>query len=283
VLGAAFARAGHRVIAASGAGAVASLSTVKRVAQLLPDAVVSTAAEAARSADVVLVAVPDDVLAAVIGDLARTRAIRAGQVIVHVCGARGLAVLAPAAAVGAQVMAMHPVMTFTGTDVDLDRLAGISYGVTAPDATRPLVEELVAELGGHVEWIAESDRALYHAALSHGANHLVTVISESLDLLRAAGVSEPQRLLSPLVSAAAAHGLRWGDRALTGPVARGDAGTVGRHLAALSRLPQVLAPYRALAVRTVERASAAGLLARGDAQAVLQVLVDQPCAEGDAP
>ena len=138
------------------------------------------------------------------------------------------AVLAPAARAGARTVAMHPAMTFTGGAADLDRLAGTSFGVTTehPDAARALV----AELGGEPVEIAEADRPLYHAALVVGANYLVTLVNEAADLLARAGVAEPGRVLSPLLHAALDNALRSGDAALTGPVSRGDAGTVAGHL-----------------------------------------------------
>jgi predicted short-subunit dehydrogenase-like oxidoreductase (DUF2520 family) len=104
-------------------------------------------------------------------------------------------------------------------------------------------------------------RPLYHTALTHGANHLVTLVGESAELLREAGVGGPERLLGPLLSAALDNALRHGDRALTGPVARGDAGTVRAHIEVLAKhAPQMLPAYRALAARTARRARDAGLL-----------------------
>ena len=80
-------------------------------------------------------------------------------------------------------------MTFSGHRRDLDRLAeGVSFGVTVPTVQRPLATRLVADLGGSVEWVEEHNRPLYHAALAHGANHLVTLTNEALDRLRDAGV-----------------------------------------------------------------------------------------------
>ena len=155
--------------------------------------------------------------------LAATGALRPGQIVAHTSGAHGLAVLGDV-----HGMALHPAMTFTGTDGDLDRLPGIAWGVTARD--RAFATRLVADLGGVPEWIAEDARPLYHAALAHGANHLVTLVNEAADLLRAAGVEQPGRVLSPLLRAALDNALRLGDAALTGPVSRGDAGTVGEHL-----------------------------------------------------
>ena len=148
----------------------------------------------------------------------------AGQVVAHPSGAHGLAVLSPAPARGARPLALHPAMTFTGTPDDLGRLPGTGYGVTAPDDVRAFATRLVADLRGHPEWLPESARPLYHAALAHGANHLTTLVNEAAHWLRAAGIGRPERILAPLLRAALENTLRHGDAALTGPVARGDTG-----------------------------------------------------------
>jgi len=273
VLGAALARADHRVVAASGVSAAAK----DRIARLLPAARVVPADAVARAAtDLLIVAVLDDALAAVVGGLASTGALHAGQVVAHTSGAHGLAVLAPVADAGARPLALHPAMTFTGQAGDVDRLtAGVSLGVTAPVDLRPLAERLVRDLGGTVEWVAEADRPLYHAALAHGANHLVTLVNDALDRLRDAGVAQPEKVLGPLLRAALENTLRMGDGALTGPVSRGDAGTVAKHLDRLAATaPESLPPYVALARRTADRAIAVGRLRPVDAESLLDVLAD---------
>ncbi|WP_262282713.1 Rossmann-like and DUF2520 domain-containing protein [Micromonospora sp. MA102] len=270
VLGAALAAAGHRVVAAAGA----SGATRARMALLLPQTPTRSAAAVARAAaDLLVVAVPDDALAGVVAGLAEAGALRPGQVVAHTSGAHGLAVLAEAAAAGARPLALHPAMTFTGTPDDLSRLAGISYGVTAPAELRAFAARLVADLGGVPEWVAEGDRPLYHAALAHGANHLVTLVNEAADRLRDAGVDRPEKVLAPLLRAALENALRLGDDALTGPVSRGDAGTVRRHLERLAATaPESVPPYLALARRTADRAVAAGRLRPVDAALLLDVL-----------
>jgi predicted short-subunit dehydrogenase-like oxidoreductase (DUF2520 family) len=194
--------------------------------------------------------------------------------VVHTSGAHGLDVLAPVVAGGAHPMALHPAMTFTGHPHDIERLAeGISFGVTAPAELRALATRLVADFGGVVEWIAETDRPLYHAALAHGANHLVTLVNEAMDRLRAAGVLHPERVLAPLLRASLENTLAHGDAALTGPVARGDAGTIAKHLAALeATAPDSVPVYLALARRTADRAIASGRLRPLDAEPLLEVL-----------
>ena len=260
VLGAALEAAGHRVVAT----AAVSTASRDRAARLLPRAAILPADEVARAAtDLLLLAVPDDALHGVVAGLAGTGAMPPGQIVAHTSGAHGLAVLGEV-----RGMALHPAMTFTGEASDLDRLPGIAWGVTAAD--RAVATRLVSDLGGVPEWIAEESRPVYHSALAHGANHLVTLVNEAADLLRAAGVERPEAVLSPLLHAALDNALRLGDAALTGPVSRGDAGTVGSHL---DRMPADAVPaYLALARRTADRAIASGRLRPQDAALLLDVL-----------
>jgi predicted short-subunit dehydrogenase-like oxidoreductase (DUF2520 family) len=268
-LGAALLRAGHPVIAAT----AVSDASVRRVETWLPDAEILPADEVLAVADFVLIAVPDDALRPVVAGLADAGAWRPGQIVAHTSGAQGISALDPAAARGALALALHPVMTFTGRSEDLDRLTGAAFGVTALEELRPVAESLVVEMGGEPVWVPESARPLYHAALSLGANHLVTLVNDALGLLAGAGVGEPARLMAPLLSAALDNVLRLGDAALTGPVSRGDVATVQSHLRTLhQRAPEVVASYVAMALRTGERAAAAGRLSPERAAAVRAVL-----------
>jgi predicted short-subunit dehydrogenase-like oxidoreductase (DUF2520 family) len=269
VLGAALAAAGHDVVAASGL----STASAERAARLLPGTPLLPADEVVAAADLVVLAVPDDTLAGLVAGLAETGAWRAGQLTFHTSGAHGLAVLAPAERAGVLALALHPAMTFSGAVEDADRLAGAPFGVTSRPEHRPVAETLVLEMGGEPFFVAEEDRRLYHAALVTGANHLVTLVAEAADLLRTAGVSEPARVLGPLLTAALDNGLRRGDRGLTGPIVRGDVGTVRDHLETLTeRAPQSVAAYVAMAHRTTERALAAGRLKRHEGAPLLDLL-----------
>ncbi|WP_328604928.1 DUF2520 domain-containing protein [Amycolatopsis sp. NBC_00345] len=281
VLGAALARAGHTVVAASGLSA----ASVARAERLLPGVPLLPPDEVVRRADLVLLALPDDALAGMLRGLVATESLRAGQIVVHTSGAHGVDVLAPATEIGALPLALHPVMTFTGRAEDLERLATASIGVTATaddEAAWNVGEALAVEMGAEPVRIPEAARALYHAALAHGANHLMTLVADCTELLRKAGIGQSERLVAPLLSAALDNVLRHGDRALTGPVARGDLGTVRKHLAVLTEASPEIAPaYRALARRTAERSRAAGQLDPA-AAAELTELLDDP-AEGQHP
>ena len=269
VLGAALRRAGHRVVAVSGV----SEASVARAEKLLPGTPVLPVEDVVRQAELVVLAVPDDSLADLVAGLATTRTWQAGQLVVHTSGRHGLEVFDPALGQHVLGLALHPAMTFTGTALDLDRLVDCCFGVTAPEPLRAVAEALVLEIGSEPVWVEQTMRPLYHAALAHGANHLVTLVAQSLQALAAAGVDDPARVLGPLVAAALDNSLRAGDAALTGPVARGDAGTVAEHLRQLERLtPDIRPTYVALARATAERALASGRLRAQAAEPLLDIL-----------
>ena len=274
VLAAKFRAADHPLVGVSGRSPASRL----RIQTLLPDVDVLAPAEIAARADVLLLAVPDDALIRIAEELAP--AVRPGQVVLHTSGRHGTDALAALARMGARTIAFHPAMTFTGTDVDLDR--SCVYGLTAGPGERALAEELVADLGGTPMWIDEADRSLYHAALAHGANHLVTIVAQSMDLLRQAGAGDPAAVLRPLLRAALANALDFGDAALTGPVVRGDVTTIRAHADAFSDAGTPAATrdaYHALARATAARAEADGRLTPTAARDIRQALTE---AEWDA-
>ncbi|NAZ80772.1 DUF2520 domain-containing protein [Kineococcus sp. R8] len=271
VLGAALRAAGHRVVGV----AARTRAATERVEALLPG-VPWVPAQDAFAADLVLLAVPDDVLGPLVA--ASAPHVRPGSLVVHTSGLHGTAVLAPAAAAGALTAALHPAMTFTGTSLDLARLSGAAVAVTVSPVLLPVAEALVREWGSTPVVVAEADRALYHAALAHGANHLVTLVAQALAALQpvldgAAG-DDAAAVLRPLLTAALDNALAAGDAALTGPVARGDAGTVAAHLAVLRARAgeQTATTYAQLARAAADRAAASGRLTAAAARAVTEAL-----------
>ncbi|WP_438388108.1 Rossmann-like and DUF2520 domain-containing protein [Actinopolyspora saharensis] len=272
VLGAALRRVGHEV----GAVSAVSEAALARAAELLPSVPVRGPDEVAEQADLVLLAVPDDALAGLVRGLVGTGSLRSGQIVVHTSGAHGAEVLEPAAEAGVLPIALHPAMTFTGKPEDLERLGTACMAVTAradDEAGTSVGTALAVEMGADPVRVPEEARKLYHAALTHGANHLVTLVNECAQLLRSSGIETPDRVLGPILSAALDNALRYGDRGLTGPVARGDAGTVRSHLEVLgSAEPDAVAGYVQLARRTAERAVRSGMLRSDDAVGVNEVL-----------
>ena len=271
VLAAALRAAGHEILTVAGE----SSASRTRIETLLPGVPVAKPTAVARGCDLLLLTVPDDMLDNVVRMLSASGAIHEGQYLVHTSGRHGLAVLEPAVERGAIPIAMHPAMTLTGTDVDLGRLSGCVFGVTADETGRELAETLVADLGGRPMWVPEERRTLYHAGLAHGANHMVTLVAQAMDLLREAGAEDPSATLRPLLTAAVDNALSYGDAALTGPIVRGDINTVRAHLVDITvSAPGTLASYVAMARATANRAVLDGRLAPNRAAEIVGVLND---------
>ena len=274
VLGAALRAAEHAVV---GVSAVSDASR-ERAENLLPGVPVLEIPDIIERSELVLLAVPDDALPPLVSGLAATGAWQAGQLVAHTSGRFGTAVLEPARQAGAIPLALHPAMTFTGLSLDLTRLADCSFGVTAPTAVLPIAQALVVEMGAEPVVIDEADRELYHAALAHASNHLVTIAAQSAELLQGIGVEQPARLLGPLMRASLENALASGEHALTGPVARGDTGTIEAHGRALDRdaAPDLAQAYRALSAATARRAVARGLLTPAQGERIMEVLNSEP-------
>ncbi|OBG88152.1 oxidoreductase [Mycobacterium sp. E802] len=278
-LGHALERVEHVVVACSAISEASRLRAQRR----LPDTAILPVAEVAQRAELLLLAVPDAELASLVSGLAATGAVRPGTIVVHTSGANGVAVLAPLSEQGCIPLAIHPAMTFTGSDEDIARLPDTCFGITAADEVGYAIgQSLVLEIGGEPFRVPEDARTRYHAALAHASNHLVTLVLDAVDTLRASLRGQellgqelvgdapgglPERAVGPLARAALENALQRGQAALTGPVARGDAAAVAAHLQALAELdPQLAQSYRANSLRTALRAHAP--------QDVLQVLTE---------
>jgi predicted short-subunit dehydrogenase-like oxidoreductase (DUF2520 family) len=268
-IGVALERAGHVVAACS---AISDASRT-RAARRLPETAVLPVHEVAGRAELLLLAVPDAELASVVSGLATTGAVRPNTIVAHTSGANGIAVLAPLTEQGCIPLAIHPAMTFTGADEDISRLPDTCFGITAADDVGYAVaQSLVLEIGGEPFRVREDARTLYHAALAHASNHVVTVLLDAVEALRAAlwgqellgqelvgdepgGIAE--RVIGPLARASLENALQRGQAALTGPVARGDAAAIVAHLRALAEVdPELAQAYRANSLRTAQRADA---------------------------
>jgi len=188
------------------------------------------------AAEVVLLCVPDAEIAAAAAAVAP----RPGRTVGHCSGATGLQALA----VHDHAFSLHPLMTVTAAGADL-RGAGAAVDATTPHALAVALD-LAAGLGLQAVRVAPEDRAAYHAAASMASNFLVTLEAAAEGLAATAGVE--RELLVPLVRATVANWAAQGpQRALTGPVARGDEATVDRQREAIAdRAPEHLALFDAL-------------------------------------
>lgn len=278
-LGSALRSVGHTVTGAY----ASSEASVDRLDAMLPGVAALSVEEIVTRSEVVLLAVPDDELAGIVSGVARLALWHPGMIVAHVAGSYGVGILEPAARQGAITLALHPAMTFTGTSLDISRLQGCPFAVTAATMYRPIAHALVTEIGGRPFDVAEENRGLYHAALSHGANHLVTLVSEAMRALSAAGIEDPGTFLAPLLDASLDGALRSGEALLTGPVVRGDVGTVIRHAHAFDALAldgsaygDIPGVYRALAAATAHRAASRRVISSAQEAEILNALGSPP-------
>jgi len=251
-------RSGHRIVGASGRA-----PSRDRVARHLPGVPFLDAASAARDAEVVFVAVPDDAIAPVVADLVASGGLRNGAWVAHLSGAARIGVMAPARAVGARPLGFHPLQTFPDVERALTRLDGCVVAVTADDDEGVALGERLARDVGTVPFrLADELRPLYHAAAVFASNYVVATSSVAVRLLGEAGVPDPLAAIAPLQRATLENVHDMGPAAaLTGPAVRGDAGTIDGNLAALAaHAPDVVAAYVAMARVALDVAVASGRL-----------------------
>jgi predicted short-subunit dehydrogenase-like oxidoreductase (DUF2520 family) len=209
-----------------------------------------------------LIAVADDALAEVAAALAKVYSTGDG-VALHTTGAHGAEILAPLAAKGFDCGTLHPLQTISDSNSDV--LEGVAFAISGGKKAIAFAEQIVADLGGRALHIRPEQRAMYHAAAVMASNYITALIHAAEQLLQLAGVTGPEarRALSPLIRQSVENSLEQGPaKALTGPIRRGDAGTVAVHLAALRSAPGSLEElYRACGMVTVDVAREGGLAA----------------------
>jgi predicted short-subunit dehydrogenase-like oxidoreductase (DUF2520 family) len=204
VLGAALAGAGHALVGIS----ASTDDERERVDIMLPGVPVLAVPELVERSELVVIAVPDDQLAALVAGLAALGAWQPGQLVLHTAAAFGVSVLDPARAAGAIPLAVHPALAFTGTSVDLARLRDSWCAVTAPGPVLPIAQALVVEMGAEPIVIDESDRVAYAEAVAAASQFSTAIVAQSVEALRAIGVEQPGRVLGAVVRSAVENALQ---------------------------------------------------------------------------
>ncbi|MCU0504596.1 MAG: DUF2520 domain-containing protein [Chloroflexi bacterium] len=278
-LGVAFSRAGWHV------GAVASRDAERRrrFASLVPGARALPEAQAiVDECHLVVVAVPDDAVASV----ARGLRLYSGQAIVHTSGALGAEVLAPSLAAGTQAGGFHPLIAFADVDRAVAALRGATVAVEAEPPLLGLLGEMASSVGAHPVVIPHGAKAAYHAAAVLAAAGTIALLDSIASLGRVAGLDEAQSLAVylPLVENTIGNARALGlARALTGPMTRGDVGTLEAHAATLAaHAPDVAALHREVSLRAIAIAEGRGAIDAETARDLRAALGPPPGGPGGA-
>lgn len=263
-LGVLLRRKGYRIVAAS----ARSSESRDRAVAWLRCLVTEDPVQAAKAAECTLLCVADDAIAGVCEKVAAAGAFDEGSYVIHTAGSLGVAPLAAASGVGARVLAIHPLQSVPDIETGIERIPGSWFGVTCDESSIGWAETFVADLGGKMLTVPEDARPLYHLAAVFASNFLVTLASA---VEGSWGSVEP---FLPLMKGTLANLENLGPReALTGPVVRGDAGTLRRHIETLNlRSPELAAAYKALARVTLVLAISSGRIGEVAAESVGEVL-----------
>jgi predicted short-subunit dehydrogenase-like oxidoreductase (DUF2520 family) len=212
--------------------------------------------EAALQANCIIIATSDDAIAYVCNRISSEGGIKPGTKVIHMSGAGGLDLLESARDAGARVACIHPLQSFADVESAIRNIPGSTFGITSGDEIRKWSVQMVRDLGGVPFFISDADKPLYHAAACIASNYLTTLIHMVEEIYQSLGLSREDtiRAIWPLVMGTIGNIESKGTvQALTGPVARGDAGTIRKHAEALrQKLPDLLQAYSALGILTAD-------------------------------
>lgn len=245
-----------------------------------PDSVASTELRSAVEAEIILLAVPDDQIEALATTLQGLRNLSAEQTLVHFSGLHRAAIMRVAPS-NLATLSIHPLLPFANRQLASERLTDCPCALEGDESAIALGEKLVNAFGGQPFRIKSADKALYHTSACIASNFLVTLLSTATTLLEECGIEPDQaiNLLLPLVQASVDNLAQLGaEQGLTGPIVRGDSGTVAAHLAALKTSPTGLLPlYRLLGIKTVELAETSTRLSHQQAESLRQLINPVSC------
>jgi predicted short-subunit dehydrogenase-like oxidoreductase (DUF2520 family) len=259
---------GYAVVAVSSR----SRNSAQNLAQSVNGCRVFDSQGVADAAELVLITTPDDAIAGVASQVKW----RPGQGVIHCSGADSTAILKPAKDSGAQVGVFHPLQTFASVKQAMENMPGSTFALEAEEPLLKKLKDMATALGGHWVELKAGDKVLYHAAAVIACNYLVTLVKLATDLWQTFDVP-PQKAtqaLLPLLRGTIHNIDTVGiPQCLTGPIARGDVGTIKKHLDALEQAaPHLVSTYRELGLQTIPIAVAKGRIDKNQAEELRVIL-----------
>ena len=263
---------GYQVVAVSSR----SQASAEKLAQEISGCRVAESNQAvADTAEIIFITTPDGAIPVVASEVQW----HPGQSVVHCSGADSTETLEPAKRLGAQVGAFHPLQTFPSIKQAIDNMPGSTFAIEAEEPLLTSLKDMATALDGTWIELKASDKVLYHAAAVMACNYMVTLIKLATDLWQTFNVptNEAAKALIPLLRGTLNNIDNVGiPQCLTGPIARGDTGTIKKHIDALQKVaPAVLSTYRELGLQTIPISLAKGRINQQQAEE-LQAMLKQP-------
>jgi len=260
---------GYPVVAVSSR----SLSSAQKLAEAVSGCqVFNSNQDAADAAELIFITTPDDLIAPVASQIQW----HPGQSVVHCSGAESTDILEPARKPGAKVGAFHPLQTFAGVKQAIENIPGSTFAVEAEEPLLSTLKDMATALDGCWIELKASDKVAYHAAAVMACNYLVTLVKLATDLWQTFSIPTDQatRALLPLIQGTLNNLDTIGTpNCLTGPIARGDTGTIKKHLDALQKVaPTLLSTYKELGRQTIPIAVAKGKISEQQVQELQAIL-----------
>ncbi len=218
--------------------------------------------QTAKTSQIVFITTPDSV----IPHIAQSVIWQQGQAVVHCSGADSTSILEPAQKAGAKTAAFHPLQTFAGAKEAMENIPGSTFAIEAEEPLLTALKKMAEDLGGSWIILKAEDKPAYHAAAVFASNYLVTLVKMATDLWKTFNVSPEQAIkaLMPLIQGTLHNIETIGvPDCLTGPIARGDTGTIEKHLLTIrEKAPHLLNAYKSLGLQTIPIASAKGTITK---------------------
>jgi predicted short-subunit dehydrogenase-like oxidoreductase (DUF2520 family) len=251
--------------AVTGVYDINGMAAEKLAAQIKSCRVMRSGQQVADNADIIFITTPDNI----IKEAADKVAWKKGQSAVHCSGADSTDILEKARKAGAMVGGFHPLQTFAGTQQALENIPGSTFGIEAEEPLTATLETIAADLGGTHIHLKAGDKPAYHAAAVFASNYMVTLVSMAAELWKTFSIPTEQatQALLPLLEGTLHNIETIGlPQCLTGPIARGDTGTIRKHIDEIrKKTPELLFPYKELGIQTIPIAMAKGQISKEQA------------------
>ena len=263
---------GYSVVAVSSRSQTSARNLARTISGCLP---VSSNQDVADVAELVFVTTPDDAIAPVVSQIRWHK----GQSVIHCSGADSTDILQPAGKLGAYVGVFHPLQTFANVRQAIENMPGSTFALEAEEPLLKTLKDMATALDGYCIELKASDKVVYHASAVIACNYLVTLVKLATDLWQTFDIpiNQATQALLPLIRGTIHNiGTVGIPQCLTGPIARGDTGTIKKHLHALQKVaPGLLSTYRELGLQTIPVALAKGRINQHQAEE-LKAILKQP-------